>query len=486
MLTYPVVNDHADLTKVVDLILAEAGLERSGQGGSLSFAGLDPIRHTHIKVGAMSAACLAANAIATAIVWRTRTGEGQDVHVDLRKSYVAQSPWQANLARYTTVNGETQMMGGNIDQLGSLILPTRDGRSVILTSLYPSNTERACRLLDCGILPEQIERATRKWDAADLERAAQDAGVPLAICRTSAEYRASEQYTHNVATPLIHVEKVAGSAPEPLPAGARPLSGLRVLGMTHVVAGPTVLRQLAAQGADCLNVTPPHWLELPTIYWQCYPGIRQAFRDVRNDANRPDLYALASGADVFVQNLRPHMTARYGFSAQALAEIRPGIVCVDIALNAPTGPWADWLGYDFIGGGMTGLFCDIGSAEQPQLPNDVNVVCDFMTGYLASIGVQAALLRRAREGGSYRVSVNLAQTIMLEQALGYVDMATLMKHDTLGDEHQPLPPNLQSGMTPFGSFTRLGSQVEMSRTPEFWDDPIIEPIGSSRAEWKAP
>lgn len=100
MLTYPVVNDHADLTKVVDLILAEAGL--------------DPIRHTHIKVGAMSATCLAANAIATAIVWRTRTGEGQDVHVDLRKSYVAQSPWQANLVRYTTVNGETQMMGGNI------------------------------------------------------------------------------------------------------------------------------------------------------------------------------------------------------------------------------------------------------------------------------------------------------------------------------------------------------------------------------------
>ncbi|MGO4339984.1 CoA transferase [Labrys sp. KB_33_2] len=485
MLNYPVVNNHEDLTQVVDLILREAGLDRSDQGGSLTFAGKDPVRRTHIKVGSMSAAVIAANAIATSILWRARTGEGQDVHVDLRKSYVTQSPWQANLAPYTTMNGASQMMGGNIGQLGALLLPTRDNRWVILTALYASNTERVCKLLNCGILPEQLEAATRQWDAADLEKAAQNAGVPLAICRTSEEYRATEQYIHNAAAPLIHIEKIGDSPAEPLPSGPRPLSGLRVLGMTHVVAGPTVLRQLAAQGADCLNLNSVHWVELPSIYWQCYAGIRQAFKDVRQDANRGSIYALAREADVFVQNLRPHMAARRGFSAKTLAEHRPGIIAVDLSLNAPKGPWADWMGYDFIGGGLTGLFCDIGSADQPQLPNDVNVVCDFMTGYLAAIGIQAALLRRAREGGSYRVSVNLSQTIMLEQAIGLVDTDTLMNYDALGDDHKPQAPNLQTGQTAFGEFTRLGSQVEMSKTPEYWADPIINPIGSSMPEWLA-
>lgn len=483
MLSYPIVNNHADLSRVVDLILLEAGLDRSDQGGTLTFAGTDPIRRTHLKVGAMSAAILAANSIATSILWKERTGQGQDIHVDLRQSYVAQSPWQANLAQYTTMNGTSQMMGGNIGQLGALLLPTRDNRWVVLTSLYASNTERVCKLLDCGILPEQLERATRKWDAANLETAAQNAGVPLAICRTSKEYRATEQHMHNVATPLIHIEKIGDSPAEPLPSGDRPLSGLRVLGMTHVVAGPAVLRQLAAQGADCLNLNSAHWVELPAIYWQCYAGIRQAFMDVRDDVNRGKIYGLAREADVFVQNLRPHMASRRGFSAQTLADHRPGIICVDLSLNAAKGPWADWMGYDFIGGGLTGLFCDIGSADQPQLPNDVNVICDFLTGYLAAIGIQAALLRRAREGGSYRVSVNLAQTIMLEQAIGFVETDMLMRYDELGDDHKPLPPNLQTGQTAFGEFTRLGSQVEMSRTPEYWADPMIYPIGSSRAEW---
>jgi hypothetical protein len=73
---------------------------------------------------------------------------------------------------------------------------------------------------------------------------------------------------------------------------------------------------------------------------------------------------------------------------------------------------------------------------------------------------------------------------MFEQALGLIDLNTLLKLDTMGPEHQPMPPNLQTGQTAFGEFTRLGSQVELSKTPEFWADPLIEPIGSSKPEWK--
>jgi crotonobetainyl-CoA:carnitine CoA-transferase CaiB-like acyl-CoA transferase len=142
------------------------------------------------------------------------------------------------------------------------------------------------------------------------------------------------------------------------------------------------------------------------------------------------------------------------------------------------------MGYDFTAAGLSGMLCDLGAVDQPKFPNGVNVICDFLTGYLGTIGVQAALLRRAKEGGSYRITVTLSQTIMFEQALGLIDLNTLLKLDTMGPEHQPMPPNLQTGQTVFGEFTRLGSQVELSKTPEFWADPLIEPIGSSKPEWK--
>lgn len=483
MFSYQPVNNHDELLKVVDGLLLEAGLDRKETGGAVTFAGMDPIRPTHIKVGCASAAVTAANAIASAIIWRNRSGEGQDIHVDLRKAYVTQSPWQDILAACTLVNGTSQMMGGNVGELGSHILPTRDGRHVVLTSLYSSNTARIMDLLDSGTLPRQLERATQKRDAQDLENAAQDAAIPLVICRTSKEYAGTEQYQHHAGTPLIHIEKIGDSPREPLRPAQRPLSGVRVLGMVHVVAGPTVMRQLAAQGADALNLNTLNWVEEPTMYWQCQAGMREAYLDARIDGNRKAIYELVKDSDVFVENLRPGLAATQGYSAETLAQYRPGIIYVTVKLNTPKGPWANWMGYDFTAAGLTGMFCDIGSADQPQLPHGVNVVCDFLTGYLGAIGVQAALLRRAAEGGSYKVTVTLAQTIMLEQALGLVDNDTLLNLANLGPEHQPLKPNVQTGPTAFGEFTRLGSQVEMSKTPEYWADPIINPIGSSKPEW---
>merc|ERR1712238_115553 len=118
-------------------------------------------------------------------------------------------------------------------------------------------------------------------------------------------------------------------------------------------------------------------------------------------------------------------------------------------------------------------------------PHAVQVVCDFLTGYLGTIGAQAALMRRATEGGSYKVTVTLTQTVMFELALGLVKKDMLVELDKLGPEHAPLAPNLQSGPTPFGEFQRLGSQVEYSNEncQEYWEDPMIVPIGSSKPEW---
>ena len=487
MITHQPVNNHDDLLKVVDGLLEEAGLDRKDLGGKMTFAGMDPIRPTGLKVGCAAAAITGANAVASSLIWKMRNGEGQDIHIDLRKAYVHHSAWQDTLANCTLINGTPHMVGGNVGGAGggagTHILPTRDLRFVVFTSLYAASTERVMRLLNSGTLPDQLEQATRKWGAEDLEKAAQNAAVPLVICRTREEYQATEQYQHHMGTPLIQIEKIGDSDPEPLGPAERPLSGIRALGMVHVVAGPTVLRQLAAQGADCLNLNTLDWVEAPNIYWQCDAGIRQTFLDARIDSNHKPIYELVKDADIFVENLRPHLAAKQGYSAEFLGKFRPGIIYVEIKLNAPTGPWADWMGYDFNAAGLTGMLCDLGSPDQPQKPHGVNVVCDFLNGYLGTIGAQAALFRRATEGGSYKVSVNLSQTVMFEQSLGLVDKNTLLDLKNMGEEHQPLEPNLQTGQTAFGEFTRLGSQIEMSKTPEYWADPMIHPIGSSKPEW---
>lgn len=149
---------------------------------------------------------------------------------------------------------------------------------------------------------------------------------------------------------------------------------------------------------------------------------------------------------IFVENLRPQLAAREGYAAEDLAEVRPGIIYARIKLNTVTGPWANWVGFDLSTGAFTGVYTAEGSTEQPRLPGGVHVVVDFLCGMIVAAGVQAALIRRAKEGGSYRVTVTLAQATT-------------------------------------GEFTRIGSQVEMSRTPESWIDPILVPLGSSRPEW---
>jgi crotonobetainyl-CoA:carnitine CoA-transferase CaiB-like acyl-CoA transferase len=140
-------------------------------------------------------------------------------------------------------------------------------------------------------------------------------------------------------------------------------------------------------------------------------------------------------------------------------------------------------GFDFNGAAMTGLFTETGTPHAPSYPNGVNVICDLLSGKMLAIGIQAALLRRAREGGSYSVNVSLAQGCTWLMSLGLVPKKDLLDLANMGPEHQHMQPNLISGKTAYGDTTIIGSQAEMSKTPEVWNDPIVSPPGSSYPEW---
>jgi crotonobetainyl-CoA:carnitine CoA-transferase CaiB-like acyl-CoA transferase len=483
MITDQPVNNHDDMRKVTDNILRDAGLTIEDGGGKVTFAGKEPVRKTVIKAGAAPAIILAANAVAEAAIWKERTGEGQDIHVDLRKAWIEQSPWQKDALAYTLINGQSKAWNSNVFVLNPGFARARDGRWMVLSAIYPSQQRKAMNLLRSGPNMEQVRAAIARRESAELEEAAEAIQVPLQIIRTKEEWAATEQGRVHAETPLIHIEKIGDSEPIPLPQGERPLSGLKVLSFVHAVAGPCVGRTLAMQGAECMNLNMPDWVEYGNFFFTAQTDQRQAYLDARLPENRKHVYKLVEEGDVFVENLRPGVADGEGYSAQALAERNPGIIYVSVKLNTHEGPWTRWPGYDFSAGGICGLYTAEGTPDQPLPPQQVNVVCDIMTGYLGAIGAKAALLRRAREGGSYSVRVTLSQCVQYIISLGFNDKRVIEELESLGEEHQILKPNLVTGPTSFGEYTRPASQVEMTKTPQYWDNPMLHIQGSNMPHW---
>jgi CoA-transferase family III len=128
-------------------------------------------------------------------------------------------------------------------------------------------------------------------------------------------------------------------APEPLPTGDRPLSGIRVIDLTRVLAGPTCARTLAEHGADVMKITAAH---LPSLGYQELDtghGKLSAELDLRAPGDVDILRGLVRKADVFSQGYRPGTLANRGLSPEELAAIRPGLVYVSLCAFGHAGPW---------------------------------------------------------------------------------------------------------------------------------------------------
>src|SRR5262249_1491810 len=147
----------------------------------------------------------------------------------------------------------------------------------------------------------------------------------------------------------------ADGPPDRPPAGGGRLSGVRVLDLTRVLAGPTCARTLAEHGADVLKITAAH---LPNIGYQEYDtghGKLSAQLDLRQPQDVGILQGLIRDADVFSQGYRPGTLGNRGLSPEALAELRPGIVYVSLSAFSHVGPWASRRGFDTVVQTVSGI-----------------------------------------------------------------------------------------------------------------------------------
>ncbi|RKN77397.1 carnitine dehydratase [Streptomyces klenkii] len=472
--------DDFDIHTALDDVLGGVGLSEQDAGGTVSFTGADPVVPSALRLAAAPALGLTAKSVALAKLWQHRGGPGQDISMDLRKAPHRLCPFYDG--KWEKLNGYP--VTAPDDPFALSFYRAGDGRWVMPLNVYPALKSRTLKLLGAPDDALAVANAIARWDGADLERAGADAGVVMPMLRGTREFLGTRQYRDVLAgMPLIEIEKIGDSDPEPLPPGAtQPLDGVRALGLGHVIAGAAIGRTMAQHGADALNIWRPGQFENDILYYTAQVGVRSATLDhARDPQAAATLRELLRGADVFYANHRAGYLERMGLSPQEAAAIRPGIIHATVSLHGQHGPWAGRVGFDQTAGCVSGMMNLEGTDDNPALP-PIKVVNDYLVPWLATTGIIAALMRRATEGGSYRVHVSLTRVALWILSLGILDKDYARELAGTGERHAYLDPDTFTADTPCGRYQGVTDQVVMSETPGAFRT-ILMPRGAGRPEW---
>src|SRR5258706_11606940 len=421
--------------------------------------GTDPILPTPFRIGDTSGAALAAVGLAVSDIWALRTGRRQEVAVDPRQATAS-----LRSGHYM------QMDGAHVSTERNTVMgvyPAKHGRWSYLHCNFPNHRAAALSVLGVPEDREAVRKAVAQWDALELEEAIIAAKGAGGMVRTMDEWAKHPQAAAIASLPLMEIVKIGDCAPERLPDGDRPLSGVRVLDLTRVLAGPTCARTLAEHGADVLKITAKH---LPNIGYQEYDtghGKLSAHLDLREPRDFETLRGLVREVDVFSQGYRPGTLGQRGLSPEALAKLRPGLVFVSLCAFGHVGPWASRRGFDTVGQTVSGITSRQGEpfpGASPGPPFYPVSAIDYLTGYLMAFGALVALARRTREGGSWLVRISLAQTGRWLVGRGEVPEAALKdvpKEFTSAE----LERWSMTSDTPVGRLHHLRPVVRLSETP---------------------
>ena len=326
-----------------------------------------------------------------------------------------------------------------------------------------------------------VEQALQHWCADDLEARAAAKGLPIAAARSTAQWQALGHEQVLALQELVAITRIGDAPPLSWPRleeGQRPLTGLRLLDLTRIIAGPVAGRTLAAHGADVMLVNGPHLPNIEAIA-DTSRGKRSAQLDLRTPGDQQVLRDLVAQTHVFLQSYRPGALADKGFAAHDLARMRPGLVVAELSAYGWKGPWAGRRSFDSLVQTATGIQVDEARARGQETPRPLPMqILDYSAGFLLAYGIQAALLRQAREGGSWQVRVTLAGVARWLRSLGPVAVQA-QDWDQLRPDITPYLETVDSG---FGRMRAVRHCALLSRTAPGWERASVPP-GTDAPNW---
>lgn len=207
-----------------------------------------------------------------------------------------------------------------------------------------------------------------------------------------------------------------------------PLSGIRVIDFTHIVAGPYCTSMLGDMGADVIKVERPGWGDDSRHYDQVFPGESSAYfmgvnrskRSLTLNLQDPEGLAiakkLAAKADVLVESFRVGVLERLGLGYEELSGENPRLVYCSVSAFGSTGPMAKKPGMDLLAQAMSGLLSLTGEPDRPPVKPGT-AASDFMASYLALAGILLALRVRDTQGIGQKVELSLLDATLAAESI---------------------------------------------------------------------
>jgi crotonobetainyl-CoA:carnitine CoA-transferase CaiB-like acyl-CoA transferase len=450
----------------------------------VSISGADPFYASPFLIGETAAAALAARGVAANDLWQSRKGYRQKISVDVRAA-AATSLYGGDMTLCKDDQGRYQPIpySAAMKHMVSLTQPwkTADDRWFLPHTNLPHLERRVLEVMGAHSDMASVQAGIRQWRADRLEDAIAQAQACGGMVRTPEEWLQHPHGRYLASRPVVEITRVGDCEPVPLQPGPQPCSGVRVLDLTRILAGPTAGLGMAEHGADVLMVTAPDLPQVPSFVRDTSHGKRSCYLDIDAPDDAARLYALVGDADVFIDGYRPHRLQAHGFGAEQLIALKPGLIHVSVNCFGSGGPLAARAGWDQVAQAVTGICHTQGKltgSDQPRLTPVF--MCDFLTGFLATFGAMLALARRARDGGSYRVQVSLCQSAMYLQRQGLVEGFQGATGRLTAEEFEALA--VCDDGTGYGDLKTLGPVLKMSETPCRWFG-TTPMLGSSKPMW---